>query len=351
LEKYSITEMERFLRQLTASSNLLSVIGLCKNAGKTTILNAVLSSYLLEQSPPLWGLMSIGLDGETQDRATLGEKPEIFVAEGTIFVTPAHLWNQSDTSKEILDVLQSGGSLGALLLVRAKSDGSIQLSGPSTRTGIRVGIQKLETFGANKIIIDGSIDRRVMSMEDTSEVLLCTGNVCYVDHRQALQETLYIYSLYTQLPERKILVSQDAFLSFLHEGNEQVYYTADQIRRDGVDWPSEKSFPWDSIFYRGAVHSRFLRQIGTLKTKRSAMCLLVPDGSRILAPREHFDSFINEGNSIFVQKRLSIKGIFVNHQMQISQKNDDYQLMQEIANHVTCPVLDWKERLICTNPI
>jgi len=351
LEKYSITEMESFLRQLTVSSNLLSVIGLCKNAGKTTILNAVLSSYLSEQSPPLWGLMSIGLDGETRDRATLGEKPEIFVTEGTIFVTPAHLWNQSDTSKEILDVLQSGSSLGSLLLVRAKSDGSIQLSGPSTRAGIRYGIQKLETFGANKIIIDGSIDRRVLSIEDVSDVLLCTGNVCFADYKQTLQETLYIYKLYTQLPESKSTVSQDSFLSFIHEGKEQTYYTADQIRRDGIDWLSEKPFPWDGIFYRGAVHSRFLRQISALKTKKTTMCLLVPDGSRILAPRDHFESFINVGNTIFVQKKLPIKGIFVNHRLQAPQKNDDYRLMQEIANRVTCPVLDWKERLICTNPI
>ena len=351
MKKCTRAEMEFFLRQLTASSEILSLIGLCKNSGKTTILNAVLSSYLSEQSLPQWGLMSIGLDGEILDRATEGMKPEIFVTEGTIFITPAHLWSKSDTSKEILEVIQPGGALGSLLLIRAKSDGGIQLSGPSTRTGIRNCIQRLENHGVNKIIIDGSIDRRVLSTEDASDVLLCTGNVCFAEEQQAIQETLHIYKLLTQLPERKLSVSKNTFLSFLYEGREQVSYTADQIRREGADWLSKTSFPWDGIFYRGAVHSRFLRQISTLKTKTSTLNLLIPDGSRILAPREHFDLFIGEGNGVFVQRKIPVKGVFVNHQRRSPQKNEDYRLMQEVAKMVTCPVLDWKERLLCTSLI
>lgn len=351
MKKYSRAEMEAFLRQLTASSKVLSLIGLCKNSGKTTILNAVVSSYLLEQSPPQWGLMSIGLDGETVDRVNEGGKPEIFVPEGTIYITPAHLWNQSDTSKEILEVIQTGGALGSLLLIKARSDGCIQLSGPSTRTGLRNCIQRLENHGVNKVIIDGSIDRKVMSPEEVSDVLLCTGNICFADERQALQETIHVYKLLTQLPERKVAVSKHTFLSFLFEGVEQVSYTAEQIRREGTDWLSKTSFPWDGIFYRGAVHSKFLRQISTLKTKTSTLNLLIPDGSRILASHEHLNQFLGEENAIFVQRKIPVKAIFVNHQTKNLQKNEDFRLLQEIALEVTCPVIDWKERLLCTKVI
>lgn len=351
MERYSEVEMQTFLRTMTSYSDVLSLIGMCKNAGKTTILNAILSSHLTGNSIPDWGLLSIGLDGETQDRATSGHKPEIFVTEGTIFVTPAHLWNQTDVSKEILEILQPGGALGSLLILRAKSDGFIQLSGPSSRGGMVKAVEKLKEHGAKKIMIDGSINRKVLSGEETMDTLLCTGYVCFDDFQQVVLETLHVYWLYTQLPEVRINVSEEAFLSMLCGDQEQTFYTSDQIRREGADWLSKGGLSCDGVFYRGAVHSNFLRQLGSLRTKTSTKRLVVPNGSRIVASKEQVQKFLREGNSISVIRRIPIHGVFVNHRRETSDKPEDYRLMQAIAEQVTCPVIDWKERLICSNPL
>ena len=351
MERYSESEMHRFLRKLTSDSEVLSLIGMCKNAGKTTILNAILSSYMSENPIPDWGLLSIGLDGESRDRATSGHKPEIFVTEGTIFVTPAKLWNQSDVSKEILEILQPGGALGSLLILRAKSDGFIQLSGPSSRDAMFKAVGTLKKFGAQKIIIDGSINRKVFSGDESMDTLLCTGYPCFDDYHQAVQETLHVYEFYTQLPEIKIAFSEESFLSMLCGDQEQSFFTSDQIRREGVDWRSKRFLSCDGVFYRGAVHSHFLRQLGDLRTKANPIRLVVPNGSRIVAEKEQVQKFIREGNSISVLHRIPINGIFVNHRRDTPTPSEDYRLMQGIAEQVDCPVIDWKERLICTNPL
>ena len=62
----------------------LSIVGMCKNAGKTTVLNRLLS---LKANGEVWGLTSIGRDGESTDVVTGTEKPGIFVPQGTLIAT------------------------------------------------------------------------------------------------------------------------------------------------------------------------------------------------------------------------------------------------------------------------
>ena len=54
----------------------MSIVGMCKNAGKTTMLNWLLAHTGRRQ---ILGLTSIGRDGESTDVVTGTEKPSIFV--------------------------------------------------------------------------------------------------------------------------------------------------------------------------------------------------------------------------------------------------------------------------------
>ena len=62
----------------------MSIVGMCKNAGKTTMLNWLLTGGHLRGT---LGLTSIGRDGESTDVVTGTEKPGIFVKEGTLIAT------------------------------------------------------------------------------------------------------------------------------------------------------------------------------------------------------------------------------------------------------------------------
>ena len=62
-----------------SGSRSLADIGLVKNAGKTTVVNA-----LMANCPHLFGLTSLGLDGERIDHLTGLAKPRIAPPAGTL---------------------------------------------------------------------------------------------------------------------------------------------------------------------------------------------------------------------------------------------------------------------------
>lgn len=61
------------LKEYIQSVRSLSIIGMCKNAGKTTVLNKLIAE--LNESRVRLGLTSIGRDGESTDLVTRTAKP------------------------------------------------------------------------------------------------------------------------------------------------------------------------------------------------------------------------------------------------------------------------------------
>ena len=88
------------LYDLSTKYKTLSIVGMAKNAGKTTALN-----YLIEEAMDegiRLGITSIGRDGETQDLVTGTEKPRIYLDQDTIVTVPTQLYDMADAGMEIL---------------------------------------------------------------------------------------------------------------------------------------------------------------------------------------------------------------------------------------------------------
>ena len=79
----------------------VSIIGMCKNAGKTTVLNQLIRE--LNGNGQTLALTSIGRDGEDKDLVTGTQKPGIYVARGTLIATASDLiLRHCDVTREIL---------------------------------------------------------------------------------------------------------------------------------------------------------------------------------------------------------------------------------------------------------
>ena len=138
---------EQLLRQLH-SVKTMSIVGMCKNAGKTTMLN-----WLLEQGKlqGVLGLTSIGRDGESTDIVTGTEKPGIFVREGTLIATAKDMLRLGDITKEILMTTGIPTPLGEVVIVRARSAGHVQLAGPSITTQLKTVSKEFFDLGAETL--------------------------------------------------------------------------------------------------------------------------------------------------------------------------------------------------------
>lgn len=164
--------MQAALWESIIHTRTLSIIGMCKNAGKTTVLNRLLA----ESRGRVLGLTSIGRDGESTDVVTGTEKPGIFVPEGTLFATAKDMLLLCDVTQEILYTTGVPTPLGEVVLVRARSAGNVQLAGPSITSQLKTVSDLFFSFGAEQTIIDGALGRKSLGARAVAEgVILCTG--------------------------------------------------------------------------------------------------------------------------------------------------------------------------------
>lgn len=185
--------MSSNLIQQLQSVRSMSIVGMCKNAGKTTMLN-----WLLAHSGRgrVLGLTSIGRDGESTDVVTGTEKPSIFVPAGTLIATAKDMLWLGDVTKEILVSTGIPTPLGEVIIMRARSDGYVQLAGPSITTQLKSVSQTFFDLGAEQSIIDGALGRKSLGARQVAEgIVLCTGASYYMRMEKVIADTVSIYRI------------------------------------------------------------------------------------------------------------------------------------------------------------
>lgn len=191
----------RPLDDALAAHTSLAILGMGKNAGKTTVLNFLLSR--LAKGPKTVAVTSIGRDGESVDVVTGTSKPGIWVKRGSLIVTATGLLNACDITREIVDATGIHTPLGEVVVMRALSDGNVQLAGPSVSGQLIPLIEKLRDFGAGVVLVDGAISRKAFGSPTVCEaVILCAGASGHPDMEVVVRETAYICELLL-LPESK----------------------------------------------------------------------------------------------------------------------------------------------------
>lgn len=187
--------MASVLRAALAHKSL-SIIGMSKNAGKTTVLGRLLS--LLERDARVLALTSIGRDGETVDIVTGTEKPGIWVQAGTLIATAADMLRYCDVTREILHTTGVHTPLGEVIIFRALSDGQVQLAGPSMNEQLTQLAETLCGLGAEIVLIDGAISRKSLAAPAVSEAtILCAGASYHPDMNRVVTDTAYASRLLT----------------------------------------------------------------------------------------------------------------------------------------------------------
>ena len=116
------------IKSIQDNYKTVSIIGLAKNAGKTVVLNYLISKAYEDKITI--GITSTGRDGENSDLVTNTEKPTIFVTEGVLVATAKKALLISDAKVEILETTDLMTPMGEGVLVRVKHSGNIQIAGP-----------------------------------------------------------------------------------------------------------------------------------------------------------------------------------------------------------------------------
>ncbi len=157
-----------------APGSAIAVVGLVKNAGKTTVANA-----LMQHLPVRWALTSLGLDGERTDHLTGMAKPRIVPTPGTLVATTEGSLERSGYRMELLEVLPFRTALGRVVIgVAGESAGAVEVSGPTTLAELRASVDRLRALGAERVLVDGAINRLGSASPRVSDgVIMATGGM------------------------------------------------------------------------------------------------------------------------------------------------------------------------------
>lgn len=293
----------------------MSIVGMCKNAGKTTVLN-----WFLSHSPKdhVLGLTSIGRDGESTDVVTGTEKPSIFVPEGTLIATAKDMLRLGDVTKEIVMTTGIPTPIGEVVILRARSAGYVQLAGPSITTQLRSVSRSFFELGAQQSVIDGALGRKSLGARAVAEgVILCTGASYHMSMEKVVADTAHIYRL-MNIPKAETLPEAGDLAQSLKDHGEALITGA---LTDTMVIPLLKS--------------------GVLRNGR----LVVMDPSKVLLTTDALDKLETRNVRLETAEAARTLCVTVNPVSAYGWKFDKDKFMAAMSDAVDAPVINVKEEL------
>ncbi len=334
------------LSQLKQKYTTLSIVGMAKNAGKTTALN-----YLIEEAMDdgvVLGVTSTGRDGESTDLVTGTDKPRVFLDTGTIVSVPVKLYELADAGLEILKMTNYSTALGQIMLCRVAESGYVQIAGPVNTKDHKKMCEEMLALGAEIVLIDGAVDRKSIAAPDTSDaIILSTGAVLSRSMNKVVEETAHIVGLY-QLPRiaeenvRKLILSgQDQERIMLIKGDAiemldlKTGLSAGKFLDEAIDEET------DYIFLPGALTNSVISDIHPAKMKKVEFILRDP--TKIFIDSLHWQQLRKKGFTVKVLANIKVAALTVNPHAPAGYSFEHEALLKAMRNAVEgIPVIDVK---------
>ena len=302
---------------LAKNYKTLAIVGICKNAGKTTALNLLLRQKGL-------AVTSIGRDGETTDVVTNTPKPRIFVTAGTLVATAYSLLVNCTVTREILCATGISCPLGEIVIFKCLDDGFVDLAGPSISAQLILLKQKFFELGAQKILIDGALERKSFSCAKIADaVLLAVGASYDKNINKVIAETDFTLKLYS-LPQA----------------------TFDAPPSQNVTEDAQKGKT--QIFTEGALSESTLKQLCLLKNANQ-LTVAVSDASKILASPKTVNAFLAKGAKLQTKNIVKVIAVTVNPYSAYGWQFDKDDFKHAIQQITKLPVLNALEDCFMSN--
>lgn len=339
--------MKPTLSELIRPYRSISIIGMCKNAGKTTVLNQIIRE--VNGSGRTLALTSIGRDGEDKDLVTGTKKPGIYVARGTLVATASDLiLRHCDVTREILYTTGISTPMGDVVVLRARSDGAIQLAGPSITNQLARLREEFFRFGADVVMIDGALSRKTLcSRKVTEATILCTGASYHKNIDTVIEDTAYSCRVLT-LPEtedrelRSTAEGLEDFRGMVIFGEKGPWTVPgglsleDALRKDEARGAR-------AVFFGGALSDFLMKPLLMSNAPLKGLTFVARDSSKILMKRENYEKIGRRGVSLQVLDTVNLVAVTVNPFSAYGFHFSKDELMERMEARVGLPVINVME--------
>jgi len=331
---------QKNLLDLVYDHERVSIIGMCKNAGKTTVLGALINECDLAGIN--LALCSVGRDGELVDVVTNTEKPAISIREGTIFSTTSGLVPCCDIDMELIRSTGVSTALGEVLVFKAKGDGDIQLSGPSINAQILPLMELFKSTGARKVLIDGAVCRKASSSPDIANaVILCSGADYDSDMQKVIADTAHFANIICTKPlpsdSQKALIERhrdvDEILLFDGESLLSHHSKYERIEND-------LRRRANLAYFSGALTEKTIETALGGTNSAKGLKIVADNPSKIMLSLEYSDMLRLRECELFVLTRAELACICINPFCTSGNHFDKSEFFEKMQNAVDVPVIN-----------
>ena len=319
------------LSELISGAPVTVMLGMCKNAGKTTALCRLIREYAEAGGAPC-ALTSIGRDGESRDVVTGTDKPPIYLYEGMLAATAEQLLPLCDVSREILATTGLYTSLGEVVVFRAKSDGFVQLAGPGIVEHLRPLRELFASFGAGRVLIDGALSRKSpASCAADGACVLSTGASLHRDIDFVVAETAFAAALLS-LPVCPLPGAEAGRITlFAPDGTAEAVASPADLPRTGGE---------RTLFFSGALTESAAVALLRSAAPKEGLRVLVRDGSCLMLRRETYASLTARGVRFAAVQGTRLAAVTVNAVSAGGWVFDRTEFLDKMRAAVSAPVLD-----------
>lgn len=336
------------------SLNSLALIGMSKNAGKTTCLNHIVADWQASGQTRHLALTSIGRDGEAEDILSGRAKPRIYIPAGTIIATAQGALQRCDPLLEILDLSNIRTAFGEVVLCRALSDGYVELAGPSTAEELDVITDLVRKQEPDCLfIIDGALSRRSQAGAGVSEAIILAVSAETSANPEILTEKTRFALEILQTPGLDSDLEQLILTSLQTDPKANVIGIVEKNglqEISSLNTPSLVGFGKDvakylkagttTIFLKGAITDQIVSQL-LREEKFAQLKLVAEDGTRLFLKPETIRKLETRQIDLFVLFPLDVRLVCLNPTRSNGQSGNRESLLDHLQNGLDLQVVDF----------
>lgn len=323
----------------------ISIIGMDKNVGKTTVLNHILKEARGKIS---LGLTSIGRDGEDKDVVTHTEKPRVYVERGTYVATAKQCLFNSDITKEIIETTGIYTPMGEVIIVKALSDGHVELGGPSINSSMKNICDSLLSFGSGLVIVDGALSRKTSASPIISDAaILSTGAALGRSIDKVVDSTNYIVKLLSLKAEQnsEILklckgITEKSKIGFIYKDKKIKHLevlTSLEASREIIESLNEDI---QYVVIKGIISDKLIEDILKGTDKYKGVTFLIEDGTKVFVKQETLYRFEKQGGILKVINGINLICLTCNPKSPYGYQFDGHRFLAELRKNINLPVFD-----------
>lgn len=311
---------------------VIGIVGLAKNTGKTTTLNWLIKKNLNETI----GLTSVGLDGEKMDQIHFLPKPRIRVYTQMIVATAQSCLDESMIDYDVIDKTNLFTSIGEILVVRIKSEGFLVIAGPTTNDELS-GVLKTMKAYATKIFVDGAFNRMTFSnLDEIDGVILATGAAVSPSMEETVEQTRRIVNLFNLKRTTYQVKNHEAKIVFsTHDGEIYVY---DKKISSIEDILNNERIDIQKIYIKGAISEKLIDTL--ILSRRSHYELIGEDPSRFIFQSKRFKYLEVLDVDLSVEKTFRLLYVTMNPFRPTHQSYDANEFMKALKEKIDIDVFD-----------